>query len=108
MLVADFVSDKLADGRSHRIPTVFDQFTKECIALEADRSLHGTHVVAALIRAIEERGTAPRASLWTLAASLSAERSKPGQSNTGCNYASTSWKACRKRVHRKLQWPAAR
>ena len=57
---ADFVSDKLADGRSYRILTVVDQFTRECIALEADRSLHGSHVVAALKRAIEERGAAPR------------------------------------------------
>lgn len=57
---ADFVSDKLADGRSYRILTVVDQFTRECIALVADRSLHGTHVVAALKRAIEERGAAPR------------------------------------------------
>jgi putative transposase len=57
---ADFVSDKLADGRSYRILTIVDQFTRECIALEADRSLHGTHVVAALKCAIEERGTAPR------------------------------------------------
>lgn len=57
---ADFVSDKLADGRSYRILTVVDQFTRECIALEADRSLHGNHVVAALKHAIEERGTAPR------------------------------------------------
>jgi putative transposase len=57
---ADFVNDKLADGRSFRILTVVDQFTRECIALEADRSLHGTHVVAALTRAIEERGSVPR------------------------------------------------
>jgi putative transposase len=41
---ADFVSDKLADGRSFRILTVVDQFTRECVALEADRSLHGTHL----------------------------------------------------------------
>jgi putative transposase len=57
---ADFVSDKLADGRSYRILTIVDQFARECIALEADRSLHGTHVVAALTRAIEERGSVPR------------------------------------------------
>ena len=57
---ADFVSDKLADGRSYRILTVVDQFTRECVALEADRSLHGTHGVAALSRAIEERGSVPR------------------------------------------------
>jgi len=37
---ADFVSDKPADGRSYRILTVVDQFTRECVPLEADRSLH--------------------------------------------------------------------
>ena len=57
---ADFVSDKLTDGRSHRILRVVDQFTRECIALEADRSLHGAHVVAALSRAIAERGATLR------------------------------------------------
>ena len=57
---ADFVSDKLADGRSYRILTVVDQFTRECIALEADRSMHGTHVTAALTKAIEERRAAPK------------------------------------------------
>ena len=29
---ADFVSDKLTDGRAYRILTVIDQFTRECIA----------------------------------------------------------------------------
>ena len=57
---ADFVSDKLTDGRSYRILTVIDQFTRECVAMEADRSLQGKHVVAALTRAILERGQAPR------------------------------------------------
>lgn len=57
---ADFVSDKLTDGRSYRILTVIDQFTRECVAMEADRSLQGKHVVAALTRAIVERGQAPR------------------------------------------------
>ncbi len=51
---ADFVSDKLTDGRSYRILTVIDQFTRECVALEADRSLHGRNVVAALTGAITE------------------------------------------------------
>ena len=57
---ADFVSDKLTDGRSYRILTVIDQFTRECVAMEADRSLHGRHVVDALTRAITERGKAPQ------------------------------------------------
>jgi len=57
---ADFVSDKLTDGRCYRILTIIDQFTRECVAMEADRSQHGGHVVAALTRAITERGQAPR------------------------------------------------
>lgn len=60
---ADFVSDKLTDGRSYRILTVIDQFTRECVALEADRSLHGKHVVTALTRAIMEREQAPRSTV---------------------------------------------
>jgi putative transposase len=57
---ADFVSDKLADGRSIRILTVVDQFTRECVWLEADRSMNGPKVVTALSKAIAERGAAPR------------------------------------------------
>jgi len=34
----DLMSDKLADGRSFRILTVMDQFTRECVCLEADRA----------------------------------------------------------------------
>ena len=40
----DFVSDKFGDGRSFRILTVVDQFTRECVALEADRSMTGRKV----------------------------------------------------------------
>jgi transposase InsO family protein len=57
---ADFVSDKLADGRSIRILTVIDQFTRECVALEADRSMSGPKVVRALDCAIAERGASPQ------------------------------------------------
>ncbi len=55
----DFVSDKLADGRSFRILTVVDQFTRECVGLEADRSMTGMKVAQALERAKDERGHLP-------------------------------------------------
>jgi len=55
----DFVSDKLADGRSFRILTVVDQFTRECVGLEADRSMTGMKVAQALERARQERGRLP-------------------------------------------------
>lgn len=56
----DFVSDKLADGRGFRILTVVDQFTRECIALEAERSMSGARVVEAMEIAIAERGGPPQ------------------------------------------------
>jgi putative transposase len=56
----DFVSDKLADGRSFRILTVVDQFTRECVRLEADRSMTGMKVAQALERARQERGSLPK------------------------------------------------
>ncbi len=57
---ADFVSDKLTDGRAYRILTVIDQFTRECIALVAERSMSGSKVVAAFSQAMGERGAVPR------------------------------------------------
>lgn len=55
----DFVSDKFADGRSFRIFTVIDQFTRECVGLEADRSMTGKKVAEALERARQERSRLP-------------------------------------------------
>jgi putative transposase len=52
----DFVSDRLAGGGWFRVLTVVDQFTRECVLLEADRSMTATHVAAALTRAVERRG----------------------------------------------------
>ena len=53
------MSDKLADGRSFRILTVVDQFTRECVCLEADRAMTGMTVAQALERAKVERGKLP-------------------------------------------------
>ena len=55
----DFVSDKLADGTTFRILTVVDQFTQECVWLEADQSMTGAKVVAALTKASAERRGSP-------------------------------------------------
>jgi putative transposase len=55
----DFVSDKFGDGRSFRILTAVDQFTRECVALEADRSMTGIKVAEALQNAKQERDSLP-------------------------------------------------
>lgn len=53
------MSDKLADGRSFRILTVVDQFTRECVCLEADRAMTGMKVAQTLEQAKAERGRLP-------------------------------------------------
>jgi putative transposase len=82
----DFVSDKLAGGRSFRILTVVDQFTRECVWLEADRSMTGAKVVAALSKASAERDGRRGASPVTTEASSPVASSKLGRSTTkyGC------------------------
>jgi len=66
------VSDTFADGRSFRILTVVDQFTRECVCLEADRAMTEMQVAQALERAKAERGRLPgsiAALRWTMAVS---------------------------------------
>jgi putative transposase len=53
----DFMSAKLLDGRWFRVLTVMDQFTRECLALVADRALNGHRVALALSQVVAERGT---------------------------------------------------
>lgn len=51
----DFVADCLQDGRRFRILTVVDQFTREAVLIEADRSLSGRKVAMALNRVAQTR-----------------------------------------------------
>jgi putative transposase len=52
----DFVHDRLAGGRTIRVLTVVDTFTRECLALEVDSCLPSQRVTRALDRIIFERG----------------------------------------------------
>ena len=52
----DFISDKLATGRSVRVLSVVDAFTRECVALEADTSFASRRVTRVLERAMSRRG----------------------------------------------------
>lgn len=52
----DFMSDALADGRRFRVLNVVDDFSRECLAAEAGRSLTGRDVVAVLARVVAQRG----------------------------------------------------
>jgi putative transposase len=52
----DFVSDRLEDGHTFRVLTVVDVFTRECIALHADRNLSGRQVAQVLEAKASTRG----------------------------------------------------
>jgi putative transposase len=46
----DFMADTLADGRGFRTLNIVDDFTRECLAIEVDRSLPGLRVARVLDR----------------------------------------------------------
>src|SRR5437867_2876951 len=50
----DFVQDRMEDGRSLRVLAVLDNFSRECLVLEADRSFTGEQVAATLDRVARE------------------------------------------------------
>ena len=46
----DFTLDTLADGRAFRTLNIVDDYTRECVAIEVDRSLPGLRVTRVLDR----------------------------------------------------------
>ena len=69
------MTDRLAGGRSFRILTVVDQFTRECVTLQSDRSMTATKVAEALENAKREGGSLPkRITVWTTAVSSAVVR----------------------------------
>jgi putative transposase len=55
----DFQFDTLADGRTIKMLNVIDEFTREALAIEVDRSIDADHVVAVLDRLVATRSSAP-------------------------------------------------
>jgi len=55
----DFVHDRLATGRSFRVLTVIDDYSRECIALEVDFSFSGEHVARIFDRVALSRPLPP-------------------------------------------------
>lgn len=51
----DFVSDALFNGKKFRALTIFDNHTRECLAIEVNQPLTGDHVVEVL-KAIGQQG----------------------------------------------------
>jgi putative transposase len=55
----DFVHDTLSGGRTVRVLTVLDVYSRECVALVAGRGFRGADVASILSRAGEARGDLP-------------------------------------------------
>lgn len=52
----DFVSDTLANGRTFRVLTIVDEYTRRCPAVEVDTSLPGIRVVRTLEQLASRQG----------------------------------------------------
>ncbi len=52
----DFIHDRTEDGRALKWLSVVDEYTRECLALEVDRSLRSTDVIDVLIELLHVRG----------------------------------------------------
>jgi putative transposase len=55
----DFATDTLTDGRRFRILVVMDDFSRECLCLNADTSLSGARVARELTTIMARRGARP-------------------------------------------------
>lgn len=56
----DFITDAFTSGRTFRVRSIVDEFTRECLALRADVSQPSTKVVAALEEIASGRGVPQR------------------------------------------------
>jgi len=56
----DFVVDSLFNGHRFRALTIVDNFSRECLAIEAGQSLTGAEVAAVVERLVKERGAPDR------------------------------------------------
>ena len=54
------MADSLFDGRRFRALTIVDNFSRECLAIEAGQSITGTEVAAVVERLVTERGRPDR------------------------------------------------
>ena len=56
----DFVCDSLFNGRRFRVLTIVDNYSRECLAIEAGQSIKGQDVVAVMERLVQERDVPER------------------------------------------------
>jgi putative transposase len=71
----DFVFDQTSDGRMLKLLNVIDEYSRECLAIDTERSIDADGVVACLERLATERGCQPSRNSLTLPSSNSLVRS---------------------------------
>jgi len=103
----DFVSDQLTDGRRFRVPTVVDDCTRECLGLVADTSLSGLRVAREMQRIIEARGK-PKMIVSDNGSEFTSNAILQWRSGQGGMALHRAKQADPERLHRELQWAAAR
>ena len=52
----DFVATRTHDGRGGRLLTIMDEYTRECIAIRAERSIRSSDVIETLAGLMPTRG----------------------------------------------------
>jgi putative transposase len=102
-----FVSDTLASGRKFRILTVVDDFSRESLGVVVDNSLSGIRVARELDQIVEMRGT-PCMVVSDKAPSSPHAPSRRGRKKGRGMALHRARQTDPERLHRELQWPAAR
>ena len=83
----DFVTDRLESGRSFRVLTVVDQFSRECPLLEPGVSMTGKTVARQATRAtVVHASVATGASRSTMARNSTPRRWTPGRTEEACSW----------------------
>jgi putative transposase len=100
----DFMRDTLADGRAFRTLNIVDDFSRECLAIEVDRSLPGARVVRVLERLQTTTGL-PRTIVVDNGPEFVGRTLEAWAYHApGPTALYPTRQADRERVHRELQW----
>jgi len=67
----DFVADSLFNGRRFRALTIVDNYSRECLTIEAGQSIKGQDVAAVIQRLVKERGVGLNMIVYTLSLTFS-------------------------------------
>jgi hypothetical protein len=102
----DFVTAKTSGGRSFRILTILDEYTRECLATEVKRHFRAEDVIDQLFQIIILRGVIPHPiRQWAGVHGEGGE--EMAGSAWGENVVHRAWEPLGEWLHRVLQWETA-